>query len=202
MYEAWYNRGNTFYNLMKFEKAIESYDKALRIKPEMHEAWNNKGTALKELAKFRESFQALNQAISFTKDTISWKNHAEVSIILALDALSHNDSDQFLHYLNESRKSEPTIGQEQWMSVVLQTLLRTISADKLHDIRNFITHASLDQQLFPLVRAIDYLETGNEDLIEKLSPEYRKIVMEVANTLKEKESQEKDKTDSSKPDKK
>jgi hypothetical protein len=33
------------------------------------------------------------------------------------------------------------------------------------------TTARIDQELFPLVRAIDYLETGNEELIEKLSPE-------------------------------
>jgi hypothetical protein len=100
--------------------------------------------------------------------------------------------DQALHYLNESRKSEPIIGQERWMSLVLNTILSRISVDKLPEMRNFITHAGLDQQLFPLIRAIDYLETGNEELIEKLSPEYRKIVVEVAEAFKERRSEGKE----------
>jgi hypothetical protein len=81
--------------------------------------------------------------------------------------------------------TEAIIGKDQWMSLVLSTIISRISADKLSDIGSFITQAGLDQEFFPLIRAIDYLETGNEELIEKLSPEYRKIVVEVAAALKE-----------------
>jgi hypothetical protein len=48
-----------------------------------------------------------------------------------------------------------------------------------------ITEAGMEEQLFPLARAIAYLQTGDEALIEKLSPEVRGIVEEVVAKLKE-----------------
>ncbi|MEG3978334.1 tetratricopeptide repeat protein, partial [Microcoleus sp. herbarium8] len=37
-YEAWYNRGIALHNLGRFKDAIASYDKALKIKPDLHVA--------------------------------------------------------------------------------------------------------------------------------------------------------------------
>jgi hypothetical protein len=51
--------------------------------------------------------------------------------------------------------------------------------------RQLIAEADMEDQLFPLARAIDYLQTGDEAMIEKLSPEVRGIVEEVVAKLKE-----------------
>jgi hypothetical protein len=51
--------------------------------------------------------------------------------------------------------------------------------------RQLIAEAGMEDQLFTLARAIDYLQSGNEALIEKLSPEVRGIVEEVVAKLKE-----------------
>ena len=184
-HEAWHNRGIAFSELGQFKEAIESYDRALKIKPDDYQSLDNKGVVLLIFGNLQEALKSFIQATMFTNDRLPWEHRTAVSLDLAINALSENKPDQAINYLNEARKSEPIIGPEQWMSLVLKTLLSRISIEKLPNIRNFIVHAGLDQQFFPLIRAIDYLETNNEELIEKLSPEYRKIVMEVAKALKE-----------------
>jgi DNA-binding MarR family transcriptional regulator len=71
------------------------------------------------------------------------------------------------------------------MSVIMKTLLTDISSYGFHDVLDYLVNTRLNKELFPFVRAIEYLESGNEDLIEKLSPEYRKIVTDIAKALKE-----------------
>ncbi len=51
-------------------------------------------------------------------------------------------------------------------------------------VRQLIAESDLEEQLFPLARAIDYLQTGDAALIEKLSPEVKGIVEEVVETLR------------------
>ena len=51
-------------------------------------------------------------------------------------------------------------------------------------IRDVIKEAGMEQQLFPLVRAIDYLTTGDAALLEKLSPEVRGVVDQVVAKLR------------------
>jgi len=49
--------------------------------------------------------------------------------------------------------------------------------------RQLITQANADEIFFPLARALDYVSTNNESLIEKLTPEMRPIVKEVIEKL-------------------
>lgn len=51
-------------------------------------------------------------------------------------------------------------------------------------VRQLITEAQMEAQLFPLARAIDDLQSGDEALIEKLSPEVKGIVEEVGAKLR------------------
>ena len=51
-------------------------------------------------------------------------------------------------------------------------------------VRKLIETSNLEEPLFPLARALDYLITGDETLIEKLSPEVRVIVDEIIDTLR------------------
>jgi ribonucleotide reductase alpha subunit len=43
--DAWYYRGNTYYNLYEVEKALADYDKALELNPDHVEALTNRGNA-------------------------------------------------------------------------------------------------------------------------------------------------------------
>ena len=51
-------------------------------------------------------------------------------------------------------------------------------------VRELIAESNWEERLFPLARALDYLKTGDEALVEKLSPEIRKIVDEIVGKLR------------------
>jgi DNA-directed RNA polymerase specialized sigma24 family protein/DNA-binding MarR family transcriptional regulator len=63
-------------------------------------------------------------------------------------------------------------------------LLSIAQSGDLNLVRQSITESNMENQFFPLLRAIDYLQTGDDALIEKLSPEVRVIVEEVVAKLK------------------
>jgi tetratricopeptide (TPR) repeat protein len=47
------------------EEAINSYNKALKIKSDYHEAWNNRGFALNELGRYEEAVTSYDKALEF-----------------------------------------------------------------------------------------------------------------------------------------
>ena len=63
-----YNQGNTFYQLNRYEEALQVYNQALQIRPDYGEAWKRKGDALQELKRYRESLEAYEQAIQIQPD--------------------------------------------------------------------------------------------------------------------------------------
>jgi tetratricopeptide (TPR) repeat protein len=67
-HEAWYNLGNAFRHLKKYEEAISAYKKALEIKPDKHEAWNNLGNAYGDLKKYEEAISAYKKVLEIKPD--------------------------------------------------------------------------------------------------------------------------------------
>ncbi|NJK66188.1 MAG: tetratricopeptide repeat protein [Microcoleus sp. SU_5_3] len=58
-----HKRGNTLYNLNRFKEALETYDRAIAIRPDYAEVWQEKAKTLYELKKYRESQSAYDKAI-------------------------------------------------------------------------------------------------------------------------------------------
>jgi hypothetical protein len=83
--------------------------------------------------------------------------------------------------LSSIRQSEHTGG---W-NLAAKLALFVVYRGELDYVRYLLNEPELEASLFPLARAIDYLQTGDEALIEKLSPEVRGIVEEVVAKLKE-----------------
>jgi tetratricopeptide (TPR) repeat protein len=50
------NRGNTLFELKRFEEALASYDRAIVLRPNLVEAINNRGNALRALKRLGEAF--------------------------------------------------------------------------------------------------------------------------------------------------
>ncbi|MGH9838320.1 MAG: MarR family transcriptional regulator [Blastocatellia bacterium] len=73
---------------------------------------------------------------------------------------------------------------EYWPDVVTDFMLEVAKTGYLGFARQLIAEGGMEEQFFPLARAIDYLQTGDEALIKKLSPEVRGIVEEVVAKLK------------------
>jgi hypothetical protein len=73
---------------------------------------------------------------------------------------------------------------KDWPDEVSEALLKIARSGQLIFVRQLMAESDLEEQLFPLVRAIDYLKTGDAALIEKLSPEVKGIVEKVVETLR------------------
>ncbi|MEG4342558.1 tetratricopeptide repeat protein [Microcoleus sp. A003_D6] len=58
-----YNRGNTLYNLSRFEEALAAYERAINLRPDYAEVWQEKAKTLYALKKYRESQSAYDRAI-------------------------------------------------------------------------------------------------------------------------------------------
>ena len=58
-----YNRGNTLYNLSRFEEALAAYEKAISLRSDYAEVWQEKAKTLYELKKYQESQAAYDRAI-------------------------------------------------------------------------------------------------------------------------------------------
>ncbi len=71
-----------------------------------------------------------------------------------------------------------------WISATSEVLLDMAQQGHSRLIRTIIAEAHIEDQLFPLARALDYLASGDAALIEKLTPEMRPIVEEVVTKLR------------------
>jgi Flp pilus assembly protein TadD len=61
--EAYNNRGLAFYNLRRYQQAIEDFSQALRIKPQYAEALNNRGNAYYEMDQYEKAKADFNQSL-------------------------------------------------------------------------------------------------------------------------------------------
>ena len=62
----WYRRGNTFYDRRRYEEAIERYDKAIEINPNLFEAWKKKGDAFCGLEKYDDGINCYDKALKIS----------------------------------------------------------------------------------------------------------------------------------------
>jgi protein O-GlcNAc transferase len=58
------NRGNTLFELKRFEEALASYDRAIVLRPNLAEAINNRGNALRALKRLGEALATFDRVIA------------------------------------------------------------------------------------------------------------------------------------------
>ena len=74
-----YKKANTFYDLQRYEDALNNYKQAIDIKPEYAQAWNGKAKALYELDTHEEALSAYDKAIEIEPDyQDSWQGRGFV----------------------------------------------------------------------------------------------------------------------------
>ncbi|MDM9382384.1 tetratricopeptide repeat protein [Chlorogloeopsis sp. ULAP01] len=58
-----YKQANTFYDLQRYQDALLTYEKAVKIRPDYAEAWNGQGKALFKLKEYKAALTAYDKAI-------------------------------------------------------------------------------------------------------------------------------------------
>lgn len=70
IFEAYFNRGNAYYNIGVYDKAIESYTKAIEIQPTLVDAFFNRGMVYHKLGKLYPAIADYNDAIDIQPDHV------------------------------------------------------------------------------------------------------------------------------------
>ncbi|HXX81895.1 MAG TPA: tetratricopeptide repeat protein [Thermodesulfovibrionales bacterium] len=61
---AYINRGKVYYNMGKFDEAIEDFDKANALNPSYHEAYNNRGVVFGNMGRFDKALEDFDRTIA------------------------------------------------------------------------------------------------------------------------------------------
>lgn len=184
-YTICYVHGDTLNSLGRHEEAIASFDRALEIKPDDHEAWNNRGISLVRLDREEEAIASFNRALEINPDDHkAWHNRGIVYLIRFIDHMLQKNFDLAKKHWGEVLNSIKRSEDENWTNVVSEALLAVAEKGHWHFARQLVTEADMEEPLFPLARALDYLLTGDQALIEKLSPEVKGIVEQIIAKLR------------------
>lgn len=90
---VWANHGNALQELHLYDKAIQSYDKCLKIDSSSYDTWYNRGKALKQLKLYQEALVSFQKSIS--------SNHNNLDALLAIGNIYqelHQFENAFVYY--------------------------------------------------------------------------------------------------------
>ena len=71
----YYNRGNSYHNLKKYDKAIQDYSKAIELNPNNASYFNNRGITFNSLKEYKEAIQDYSKAIELNPNNASYFNN-------------------------------------------------------------------------------------------------------------------------------
>ena len=75
--ESWFNLGLKQASAEDFQGAISSWEKALKLNPDVSEAWHNRGSALGRLGKYTEAIKSFDRAIRIAPERYqAWNDRA------------------------------------------------------------------------------------------------------------------------------
>lgn len=181
----WIARANWLVQAGRNNEALASLDRAAKINPDCHDGWLLRGAALAALAQPNEAMDCLDRALQIKDDDanaegVRWAAHLMKFIAL----VTQGNIDSAKREWRESVGSVKPAHVKGIVESLSEILFEFAKVGDLAVVRELISEAGLDEHLFPMARAIDYIRTGDEALIEKLSPEIRGIVEEIVVKLR------------------
>lgn len=73
------SKGSSLSSIGKYEEAIECFNEALKIHPEIDKFWSNKGHALGEIGKLDEALKCFDSALEInSKNALTWGNKGSI----------------------------------------------------------------------------------------------------------------------------
>ena len=180
----------------EFDKATTQSDKAIEIledlvnnnadnnvQSDLARAYMNNGVALKNQGEFLKAVSQYDKALNSFGKVIElnqgWKtgrNRARVLLSRAAALIKMDDISGARLSLLDAVNSLETLGDNSFSSGIFNLILSVAKVDDYSDIRRLLDGEEMENRFFPVLRAIDFLETKDRDLLEKLSPEVRGVV--------------------------
>jgi tetratricopeptide (TPR) repeat protein len=163
----------------RYSDAVDDLSVAVRLSPDSAFAWASLGIALEGLGRLREAIESFDQVIATNgHDKLRIAAHLARFSARALMSTSDLPKDDWEASL-KMRDCSP----ELWADAATAALTVVARTGKLRFALDLITNYGLVDPLFPLARALEYLLSGDQSLIETLSPEIRGVVETVIADL-------------------
>jgi tetratricopeptide (TPR) repeat protein len=190
---AWHSHGFALGNRGRNEEALESFDRAVQIQPDDAFAWLGRGMALGRLGSYEEALESLEKAVEIGRAQ-SLKEVPEFASLLAAET-------EFLVSLGNLREENPgsarsalknaivngkQAGEEDFQLLLFGYLKGVLPSARTEFAREAIgiivseLGEDYGRLLRPFSVAIEYMETGDESILERLQQEERELVLEIA----------------------
>jgi tetratricopeptide (TPR) repeat protein len=190
---TWFIRGLTLGDLKRYENAVESFDKAIQIKPDYAEAWVNRGIMLGRIGRHDEALISLKKgeefAIAQNAEVIpafTTMLLIETSLIDSFTNLSENNIGSAKNSLTNAIKYAEQVNEEISQQLIFGFLKSAIKTGKFEFLKEAIDTIvkelgeDYDGLLRPFRIALDYMQTKDVGILERLQQEEREIVQEIA----------------------
>ena len=80
----WSNKGASLNHLQRHTDALNCYEQALGLDPQLKEAWNNKGLVLRDLGRYTDALACYEQALKIDQDfALAWNNRGSTLEMVA-----------------------------------------------------------------------------------------------------------------------
>lgn len=178
----WYFRGQSLFYAKKYKKSLADFKRYSSVNPDENAPWYCQAVCAIAISDFSLALDCINRAVETSdsvEDSETYYSFAALkfSILVANDKLKEAETT-----LRELTKQ----GQQSlsWQDDVGRGLEMLAASGSARITRDLIAETGTEEIFFPLARALDYLFTGDEALVEKLSPEVRNLVLEMVEKLR------------------
>jgi tetratricopeptide (TPR) repeat protein len=199
--EAWYYRGRILELDGGYNEALESYDKAIQLKHDYAMAWLNRGIALSRIGRHEEALENIKEAEKLAKEQ-GLENVPQFSAVMLIEAsfmdslksLRENNIGLANNYLMDALKSSKQANEDDLPLLIFAYIKSAIEIGKLEFAQSAIGRIvselgeDYDQLLQPFKIAINYMQTGDVEILERLQQEEREIVQEIVKLRDSKQS--------------
>jgi predicted RNA binding protein with dsRBD fold (UPF0201 family) len=176
-------RAIILFHLKRFEDALEESQRACSIHRDLRVALTLSAAALSALGRGAEAFDVLGHNTTPTHrapSPLELRSLYLLRLVILSDWGSPTDIREVCREFLNVAIAPSDIGRAYVAAALPRILTKRITPI----IRDVIKEVGMEQQLFPLVRAIDYVTTSDEALLEKLSPEVRRSVDEIVARIR------------------
>ncbi len=126
-----WTRGNALYGLGRIEEAVEDYNKALAIKPDVQEIWTLQGEALSDLKRYEQAVNSYEKALAIQQQV--GDRRGKLGTLLALAHL----------YMVNSRIKDGALAQHQASAIAKE--LNLSPDDPLYPIASSVAMFSTEK---------------------------------------------------------
>jgi tetratricopeptide (TPR) repeat protein len=181
---AWANQGAGLGRLGRHEEAVRAYRKAVALDRSNLNYRLGMASNLGAAGHYDDAIKALDQVLAKDdQNEEAWQLRGRVSGSRLVDLAAEQNLSMARRSLEEAVASFRKAGIDDWPEFVSSILLQIMAAGKTDFVRDLILSSSLERELFPLLRAIEYRNTHDNGLIERLAPEVKGLVTSIINEI-------------------